>query len=314
MDKVLLMFPGQGSQHRGMGIEFLRKNPQYKDYFDQCSDSLGDDILDIIAEEGQVLDKTEYCQPAIYTLSCALFDFLCRQAGLQKIAGAAIGHSLGDYSALFACGAYSFSEGLDLVIERSSLMAEENKASEGMMAAVLGAGQEEVSGLIKRAGLDVYIANYNHHSQTVLSGKKKQIMETIKVFKENGIRKIIPLKVGVASHCPLLADTSKKLKEYMQKIDISKFNIPFYSSTLNGFIGQGEVKNNLGQQLIKPIKWKHSINRLLESGYNTYMEIGPKEVLGGLVKNIAKKNGSEVKIFNTLDLDELIKRLKGGTH
>ncbi|MGM0366641.1 MAG: ACP S-malonyltransferase [Actinomycetota bacterium] len=314
MDKVALMFPGQGSQRQGMGIDFINKNPRYADYFKQCSRAVGEDIIDIISGDSGKLDKTEYSQPAIYSLSCALFDYLDSTVSISGSAGAAIGHSLGDYSALYGCGAYGFKKGLELVVYRSRLMAEENRKAGGMMAAVLGVGPERIERIIDEFKLGIYIANYNHYSQTVVSGSRNRVREAVRVFKENGIRKVIPLRVGVASHCPLMAGVSKRLREYMDKnLDVGEFRIPFYSSTADDLISKTEVKKNLEEQLIKPIRWVDSINTLMDRGFDTFIEIGPKDVLGKLVKGIALQNKSRVDILKSEDTEQLVKKIKGGS-
>ncbi len=311
MKKMVLMFPGQGSQYENMGVDFIEKNPSYAHYFTQCSQSLGEDLLAIIGQ-GSKLNQTEYSQPAIYTLSCALYDYLDHQLSLSKQAGATIGHSLGDYSALYGCGAYTFEKGLELVIKRGRLMAEENERSGGLMAAVLGKTPEQIEQAIKKLKLSVYIANYNHPAQTVISGERDMVQKAIKTMKQNGIKKVIPLKVGVASHCPLMQDISEKLAQYMSRhLHIGEFNIPFYSSTANGLINEGEVQKNLQKQLVQPIRWLDSVMRLLDQGFDTFIEIGPKDVLTKLVKPIAASHGSDVHVYNTENREELFKNLKG---
>jgi len=312
MDKIVLMFPGQGSQQQGMGIGFLKENPGYAGYFNQCSQVIGEDILGIISGDSGRLNQTEYSQPAIYSLSCALFDYLDSLVSISEMAGAVIGHSLGDFSALYGCRAYGFKKGLEVVRYRSRLMAEEDKSSGGMMAAVLGVGPQVIKQAIEKFGLKIYIANYNHYTQTVVSGTKENVREAVEVFKKNGIRKIIPLKVGVASHCPLMGEVSKKLREYMNReLDTAEFKIPFFSSTAADFIGASEVKKNLEDQLVKPIRWLDSVTSLLDRGFDTFIEIGPKKVLCGLIKNIAEKKGYQVKTYSTEDIQVLVNKLKG---
>ncbi len=314
MKKIALMFPGQGSQQQNMGIGFLEKNQEYFSYFELCSSLLGVDIIDIIKNKPHLLNQTGYSQPAIFSLSCAIFDYMDKEVCLSEKAGTSIGHSLGDYSALYGCGAFSFDKGLDVVIERARLMAEENKRSQGMMAAVLGIGPEKINQLIQILKLDVYIANYNHHTQTVISGESKYIKEAIRLFKENGIKKIIPLKVGVASHCPLMSKISTKLRDYMyRELDILPFNFPFYSSTENSFITEEEVRKNLEGQLVKPIRWLDSVIRLLEDGFDTFIEVGPNNVLCKLVKTIAGQAGFMISLYNLENAEELFKKIKGGS-
>lgn len=312
MKKTALMFPGQGSQYQGMGIKFLEDNPKYMAYIKQCNQAMGIDILEIIAEQPHTLSQTEYSQPAIYSLSCAYYDYLKENTSLAIQADAAIGHSLGDYSALYASGGCSFYEGLNLVIYRSKIMAEQNHLNPGMMAAVLGQEYTMVEELIKELKINIYIANYNSHNQIVLSGLKQDMVKAIEQLKHNGVRKILPLKVGASSHCPLMEPVARKLKSYLNNnLTIGDLNIPFFSSSGKKWIVAEEVKEILEKQLITPINWLDSVIKLLNEGFNAFVEIGPKNVLASLVLRISQSERNSIEVFDFEDnLDTLLNDFK----
>ncbi len=301
MEKTVLMFPGQGSQYEKMGLDFLFKNEKYNKHFNMCSKKIREDSIALI-NNGKKLNQTRYSQPLIYTLSAAIYDYLSDLNNLDV--SAAIGHSLGEYSALYCSGAYSFNQGLELVNFRAKIMEEENSNSNGMMAAVLSKDIEKIKEIIKRS--NAYIANYNDYSQYVISGHKENVIKAIKDLKANGIRKAIPLKVNIASHCPLMEDVANKLGNYLyENIEIGDTRIPFYSSTRNEFVNKDEIKSALTEQLIMPINWLDTVLFFLNSGYRAFIEIGPKKVLSNLVKRISKKEKKEVKIFNTDTLEDI---------
>ncbi|MCG9479052.1 MAG: ACP S-malonyltransferase [Actinomycetia bacterium] len=312
MGKIALIFPGQGSQYEGMGMDFITRNPNYRKYFDLCSNIIGQDILEIISGQPQQLNKTNYSQPAIYAFSCALFDYLKENTNLAARAQAVAGHSLGDYSALYAAGAYSYRKGLELVAYRCRLMAEQNQVSEGMMAAVLGVDFKRVEEQVRKLGLQVYIANYNDYTQTVISGNKQDVLRAIAEFKKNGIRKVLPLKVGVASHCPLMRRVAEELRAYMdQNLNSVSTDLPFFSSTAAEFISGKQINKILQKQLVEPVKWLPSVLELLQQGFDCWVEIGPKNILGKLTQRIIAGSGHKADVYSSdSDLDHLLNKFK----
>ncbi len=171
--KIALTFPGQGSQFEKMGQQFLRFNSKYSDYFDKASEVLKRDLPGIIngEDKNNNLNDTRFSQVAIFCLSSALFDYLTGELSLgKKYIDTILGHSLGEYSALYGCGAYTFEKGLALVKYRGEIMSEADKTARGMMAAVLGTGAELIEDVLQKYKDKVFIANYNDHTQIVISG------------------------------------------------------------------------------------------------------------------------------------------------
>jgi [acyl-carrier-protein] S-malonyltransferase len=311
-NKVILMFPGQGSQSVGMGAEFLNENKEYTKYFEVAGDVFGENLLDIINDKngkGELLDQTKYSQITIYSLSCALNDYLFSQAGFEKSSVKAVaGHSLGDYGALYNCGAFNFGQGAELVTYRGKIMADFAKSGQMMMAAVIGSDFETIENVLKDFTRKVFIANYNDYSQIVISGMAEDVLRAGEELKSRGAKRFIPLKVSIASHCPLMEEVSLNLKNYISNKfrEFPDLNYNFFSSTELGFIGKNQIKETLVNQLVSPVKWVNAIEEVLTDDLAACIEIGPGKVLSGLVRRIAAKLGREdVMIFNMDSLSEI---------
>jgi len=323
--KVVLMFPGQGSQYIGMGKEFFLKNNEFNKYFDISSSILGENILDVINDNegrGYLLDNTRYSQIAVYTLSCAMNDHLIKRGVIHKEkVKYVIGHSLGDYSAIYCCGGYDFKEGAQLVVFRGKLMAgftsgdNSGLKKEMMMAAVIGSDINTILSVLEKYKNSVFVANYNDYSQIVISGFKDEVLSAGDEIKNLGAKKIILLKVSIASHCPLMKEASIRLAEYLEKNlkNLSDLKFQFFSTTEVKKIDRGSINETLIKQLISPVRWVESIEKIIGDDSNAeikvFIEIGPQKVLSGLVKRILSRMGREdITIFNT-DTPEDIERI-----
>ena len=318
-NKFVLMFPGQGSQYELMGSNFLNTHSKYLKYFEISSEIIGRDLPGIINnKDGSatgLLDQTQFCQIAIYSLSCALNDYLMDSLNFSKSnIGAVIGHSLGDYGALYSSGAFDYRQGALIVAYRGKMMGsigrelEERTGKEMMMAAVLGAEISAVENVIEKYKDSVFLANYNDYLQVVISGIKKDVVKAGEDLKSAGAKRVIALKVNIASHCPLMREASKKLTEYFEanSIIFGKSEIDFFSSTEVAYVKENEVKGALARQLINPVQWVESIENLLNSGFRRFIEVGPGKVLSGLIERIASKLGyAGVIILNTNSLYDL---------
>jgi [acyl-carrier-protein] S-malonyltransferase len=330
---VVLMFPGQGSQYVGMGYDFLKKNSRYLEYIKTASEFLGKDLQKIIKNmdpmEG-LLDNTRFSQIAIFCISSALNDFLMKDQKINRSRIAAvIGHSLGDYSALYCSGAFDFGDAARLVIYRGDLMAsyaesvhretadiDRNEPGNGggkkmMMAAVLGLDIKTIDSVLAGYKDSVFIANYNDYTQTVISGYRKHVLEASGKIKKAGAKRVIPLKVSIASHCPLMQEASIKLKDYIEAnfddfSSIRDLSPDFFSSTRAGYIRSSKIKDTLVDQLTSPVLWTVSIEKLIARGVNVFIEVGPGKVLSGLVRRISIAKGyKEVTILNTDSVPEI---------
>ena len=307
--KIALLFPGQGSQFEKMGQQFLRFNSKYLDYFEKAEEVLKKDLQGIINGEDKdsSLNDTRFSQVAIFCLSSALFDYLTGELSLdKKHIDTILGHSLGEYSALYGCGTYTFEKGLNLVAFRGEIMSAADKTAKGMMAAVLGAESGLVEDVLQGYKDKVFIANYNDYTQIVISGYEDEVVKAMSDLKEKGIKKVIPLKVNIASHCPLMNTVSEKLGDFIESnIRFNDPKIPFLSTTEVLYRNGKDIKDTLKGQLVNPIKWVDSIVFLLDRGVDTFIEVGPGKVLSGLVARIARKNKKDITILNTNDLGDI---------
>ncbi len=307
--KLALMFPGQGSQFEKMGQQFLRFNNKYIKYFDIPSEIIKKDILKIINGEDpeNSLGDTRFSQIAIYSLSCALYDYIKDELSLDmECVDTVLGHSLGEYSALYSSGAYDFKSGAGIVTFRGKIMSEEDESARGMMAAVLGADPDMIKETLKDYKDKVYIANYNDYTQIVLSGYEKEVKKAISDLKSKNVKKVIPLNVNVASHCPLMKKVSARLEHYLEEnIEFKNTVLPFFSTTEVSYRDKDDFGGTLAGQLLNPIRWVDSITYLLDKGIDIFIEVGPGKVLSGLVRRIIKKNGREAMVLNTNGLEGL---------
>jgi len=313
------MFPGQGSQYPDMGGEFLGANSKYRRYFEISSEVIGKDILKIIngSDRDNSLDNTRFSQISIYSLSCALNDYIVNDLFINReCIDTVLGHSLGEYSALYSCGAYSFEQGAKLVGYRGKIMSESDRGAKGMMAAVLGTGISIIEDVLGGLKGRVFVANYNDYLQIVISGYENAVGEAIKELKSRGVRKIIPLKVGIASHSPLMKEVSNKLGRFIEEnVILTDMKLPFFSTTEVAYRDKNDIKKTLTGQLTGPIRWVDSIEYLLGKGVGIFVEVGPGEVLSGLVSRIAQRSGKDIIILDTNkmeDIENLKNALKKG--
>jgi len=313
------MFPGQGSQYPDMGGEFLGANSKYRRYFEISSEVIGKDILKIIngSDRDNSLDNTRFSQISIYSLSCALNDYIVNDLFINReCIDTVLGHSLGEYSALYSCGAYSFEQGAKLVGYRGKIMSESDRGAKGMMAAVLGTGISIIEDVLGDLKGRVFVANYNDYLQIVISGYENAVGEAMKELKSRGVRKIIPLKVGIASHSPLMKEVSNKLGRFIEEnVILTDMKLPFFSTTEVAYRDKNDIKKTLTGQLTGPIRWVDSIEYLLGKGVGIFVEVGPGEVLSGLVSRIAQRSGKDIIILDTNkmeDIENLKNALKKG--
>lgn len=286
--KVALVFPGQGSQYVGMGKEAFEAYPEAARVFRLADEILGFPLSRLCFEgPEEELNDTLNTQPAIFVVSMALWEVLKRRGGLGEILFVA-GHSLGEYTALAAARAIGFEEGLLLVRTRAQLMKEAGEKNRGGMAAVIGIEPERLEEIChrvsSRTGLCLRIANRNSPEQYVLAGHKEALEEASQLLRTLGA-KVIPLKVSGAFHTELMSEAQAGLREALAKVKFKPIAFPLVANTSAQPIQEpAEIKEELATQLTKPVLWKESVEFMAESGVDTFVEIGPKRVLAGLIK------------------------------
>ncbi len=307
---LALVFPGQGAQYVGMGFDFCEGNERANAIFAMAESALRSKLplrLKDVMFSGpeEELKKTDYTQPAIFTMSCAIYEMLKdRFAG--KVAYTA-GHSLGEYSALYASGAFSFEDGIKLVSRRGALMQEASNRNKGCMAAVLGLDDAKIKELCEKASAAGYIApaNFNSTGQVVVSGDVSAIDAGEAIAKSLGAKRYIKLAVAGAFHSKHMQSAANGLKAEIDSFGIKDASIPVVSNFLAGEVkSAAEIKNALISQITGSVRWVESIEYMKSKGVDTFVEIGPGSVLSGLIKKVDKN----FKVFNidkVLDIEKL---------
>ena len=281
------LFPGQGSQYVGMGLDLKENSEKAKEYFDISNEIMNCDIQSIIFNgPEELLKKTEYTQPAIYIVS-VITGYLLIDKGLKPTALA--GHSLGEYSALAIGGAFDFTTGLKLVKSRSENMANAGMEKSGTMAALVGLDDETVINLCKSyEGNGVVVpANFNSPGQVVISGSIDAVERVIKSSKDAGARMAVELNVSGAFHSPLMSPARENLAEMINSLEISDTVYPVFTNVDAKPVTKAiDIKSSLIQQLENPVLWAKSILEMKNKGINHFIEVGPGKVLQGLNKRI----------------------------
>ncbi|MDC3050102.1 ACP S-malonyltransferase [Candidatus Pelagibacter sp.] len=303
-----LLFPGQGSQIVGMGKDFYNNFDYVKEYFSKADDILNKKLSKIILEgPKEELDQTENTQPSIFLVSYAIFQVIKRETDFEiKNAKFFAGHSLGEYSALCCAESITFEQTINLLKHRGASMQNAVPKGQGGMVAILGVNIGEINEILKinKDKFTCYIANDNSVGQVVISGKKDSIELFCTELKSKNL-KFVKLPVSSPFHCPLM---SKATHEMKYKINDTEFKNPYVNIisnvTANPTNSSIEIKKLLIDQIEKPVRWRESVNNMIKSKVNRFIEIGPGKVLSGLVKRIDRN----VKL-NQVNTSEDIKNL-----
>ena len=276
------IFSGQGSHRPGMGLNLYQRSKIATNKIDLSNDILGYDISKIMFDDNEsVLRKTNHAQVAIYIYSCILFDIIKENDYQPEVVA---GHSLGEFSALYANNTYSFETGLKIVNIRAKAMHECEKNNKGKMSAVIGMDKEKIAEICM--GTDTQIANINSSQQIVISGSADSIHSVSESLKNHGAKRIISLPVSGAFHSKLMSDAKPQLKEVISNAVFNESSIPIvsnYDAVLKS--DPNEIKKALIEQIDSPVLWFESIQELSKINSN-FIEIGPKKVLSGIIKKI----------------------------
>lgn len=301
--KIAFLFPGQGSQYVGMAKEFIEQFKESKEVFDIASATLGYDLAQLCMQgPAETLNLTEHTQPAILAASIAMLHPLERR-GLT--AAAAAGHSLGEYTAITACGGFALKDAVMLVRKRGKYMQEAVPEGAGLMAAILGMDRKDVEKTCLEAAKNGIVApaNYNSPGQIVIAGEKPAVEKAMEIAKAGGAKKVIPLTVSVPSHCTMMKKAGELLAQELENVVMKDLRIPIVNNADAKFLQKSsELRPSLIKQISSPLYWEDSIRALSAEGCDTFIEVGPGKVLSGLVKRIAKDsrvlNVEDVKSMN----------------
>ena len=303
MNKIAVMFPGQGSQIAGMGKDFYENSAIAREIYDTASTRLGIDMKELCFYPNECLDLTEYTQAALVTTSLAMAR-TAEAAGLK--ADVTAGLSLGEYSAIAFAGGMNDRDAISAVRQRGIFMQEAVPAGEGAMAAVLGMTGEQVEQGI--SGIEgVSIANYNCPGQIVITGAAERIQQAEKVLKEQGAKRIVLLNVSGPFHSPLLKNAETKLNEVLEKIQMHPLRIPYVNNVTAEYITDiMKIQPLLVSQITSSVRWQQSVERMIEDGVDTFVEIGPGKTLTGFLRKINRG----VKSYNISTWEELEKTME----
>ncbi len=278
------IFPGQGAQFSGMGLDLYEKSPLAQELFEEANLILGFPITDIMFEgTAEALKETKVTQPAIFLHSVILAKTLGENFKPNMVAG----HSLGEFSALVANGTLTFEDGLKLVSQRALAMQKACEITPSTMAAVLGLDDAVVEQVCADTQGVVVAANYNCPGQLVISGEVDAVNKACESLKAAGARRALVLPVGGAFHSPLMEPAREELATAIENTAFNTPACPIYQNvTANAVIDQAAIKTNLISQLTAPVRWTQSVQHMIKDGATVFTEVGPGNVLQGLVKKI----------------------------
>lgn len=278
------IFPGQGAQFSGMGLNLFEASPLAQEYFNKANKILGFSITDIMfTGTDEELKQTKVTQPAIFLHSVILAKVLGDNFKPEMVAG----HSLGEFSALVSAGVLSFEDGLKLVSTRALAMQKACELQPSTMAAVLGLEDQLVEDTCSEIDGVVVAANFNCPGQLVISGSFPAVEKACEVLKERGAKRALLLPVGGAFHSPLMQPAAAELAKAINNTVFNTPSCPIYQNvTANAVTNPAELKKNLITQLTAPVRWTQSVQQMIADGATEFIEVGPGNVLQGLVKKI----------------------------
>lgn len=291
MSKTAFIFPGQGVQKVGMGKDFYENSEVAKYIYDSASEVLQLDMKQLCFEENAELDQTEYTQAALVT-TCLAMARVLEGRGIRPDVTA--GLSLGEYCAIAMAGGMCDQDAIIAVRKRGILMQEAVPAGVGTMAAVLGMSGGEVESALENIP-EVFVANYNCPGQIVITGKAEAVEEAKEKLVSEGAKRVLPLNVSGPFHSPFLKRAGEKLGEILGSLSFKELEIPYVTNVTAEYVADiDEIKTLLERQVYSSVRWQQSVEKMIASGVDTFVEIGPGKTLAGFIRKISK----EVKICN----------------
>lgn len=308
MSKIAFIFPGQGAQYIGMAKDFYDQRPECKEVFDIATRELDIDMAKLCFVENDNLNKTEYTQAAMLTACISILRAVEEILKPDMTAGL----SLGEYSALVANGILSFEDAIKVVRKRGCFMEHEVPDKKGTMAAVLGMDSDKIESICKsvskETGQPVEPANYNCPGQIVISGEKNAVLEANKKLAEAGAKRVLELKVSGPFHSIMLKGAGDKLAEVLKNVELKVSQIPYVTNVTAEVITEqtdrNEIRILLEKQVYSPVKWQQCIEKMIEEGVDTFVEIGPGKTLSGFLKKIDRSK-TIINIEKIEDLEKI---------
>lgn len=306
-NKIALVFPGQGSQYVGMGRSLYERFPAARDVFHEADETLGFSLSKLCFDgRADELEDTINTQPAILTVSVATLAVINERfesVGATYSPTVVAGHSLGEITALVAAGVLDFKDGLELVRERGRLMKEAGLEMPGGMAAIVGLDWEALAEVCQAASAEggvVVIANDNCPGQSVISGELTALERAMTLAVKRGARRVVRLGISIASHSPLMERASQQLNDLVGRVNFHEPVLPIVTN-ITGQVSTSvdELRRNIGAHVVLPVQWSNSVRAMIDGGVNTFLEIGPGEVLSGLIRRVKR----DVKTLSIKDIE-----------
>lgn len=300
MSKIAFIFPGQGAQKAGMGKDFYEQSETARRIIDRASELLDIDMKALCFEENEKLDQTEYTQAALVTV-CMAMEKVLEEKGLKPDVTA--GLSLGEYCAVASAGAMSTEDAIKTVRKRGILMETAVPKGKGAMAAVLGMENEAVEEIV--GNIDgVTVANYNCPGQIVITGWTEAVDKAAKELKDAGARRVMILNVSGPFHSPMLQKAGEELQKVLEEVELKPLAIPYVTNVTAEYItDSSQTKELLSRQVASSVRWQQSMERMIEDGVDTFVEIGPGRTLAGFMKKINR----DVKVRNVGCMEDVEK-------
>ena len=305
MSKIAFIFPGQGAQKVGMGKDFYEQFEAAREVFDNANEWLDIDVKALCFEENENLNLTQYTQAAMVTTSMAMVRVL-EEKGLRPAMTA--GLSLGEYCAIATAGAMSLKDAIVTVRKRGILMEQAVPAGEGGMAAVLGMEAADIEAVL--APIDgVSIANYNCPGQIVITGVKSALVTAMEKLKEAGAKRIVELVVSGPFHSAMLTEAGEKLAEELANVELGELKIPYVTNVTADIVTDvADIKGLLAKQICASVRWQQSVEKMIEEGVDTFVEIGPGKTLTGFLRKI-NRDVTAYNIETVEDMEAVLEKL-----
>ncbi len=302
MKKIAFVFPGQGAQYAGMGKDFYEQIPECREVFDLACEATGLNLPKLCFEENEELHITEYTQIAMLTVEAAILKALQKRGAVSNVNA---GLSLGEYGALIASEVLSLSDAFHVVRKRGILM-QEAVPHGGAMMAILGLDEKKIKEICENTQGIVSVANYNCPGQTVITGEADAVERAAERLKESGARRCVALKVSGPFHSAMLQKAGEALGEALESVTIGEIKTPYVTNVTAQYVtDRGQVKELLKRQVSSSVLWQQSVEKMIQDGVDTFIEIGPGKTLSGFLRKI-DRSAAGMNVETIQDLEKVI--------